>query len=122
MRASLLSLLPLLALLLAPPGSRAQEAPPAAAAAPAAKQEAVPADAAKAEERAFTPPPGWRPKQRGKFTVYCRKQTEKGTRLPKEVCYDEEGIRAMLAAERDDREKVDQMRRICSSQAACGSN
>ena len=108
MRASLLVPLSLSVLLLAPPCSLAEEAPPAAA--------------AKEEAKAFTPPPGWRPKQRGKFTVYCRKQTEKGTRLPKEVCYDEDGIRAMLAAERDDREKVDQMRRICSSQGACGSN
>jgi len=95
------------------------EDPPAQ---PAAKAEAATEAAVKAEPAAFEPPPGWRPKKRGKFIVYCRKQTEKGTRLPKEVCYDEEGIRAMLAAERDDRQNVDQMRRICSSQAACGSN
>ena len=67
------------------------------------------------------PPDGWREKKRGKYTVYCRKDTQMGTRFQKETCYDEEGIRAMLAAQQDDREKVDQMRRICGSQAACGS-
>ena len=75
-----------------------------------------------AEEKAFVPPDGWREKKRGKYTVYCRKETQMGTRFQKETCYDEEGIRAMLAAQKDDREKVDQMRRICSSQESCGSH
>lgn len=76
------------------------------------------AQAAKAE---FVPPPGWRAKKRGKFTVYCQKSAEVGTRFATETCYDETGIREMLAKQRDDREKVDQMRRICGSQEACGS-
>ena len=75
--------------------------------------------AAKAEP--FVPPDGWREKKRGTPTVYCRKDSEAGTRFQKETCYDEAGIRAMLAAQQDDREKVDQMRRICGSQDACGS-
>jgi hypothetical protein len=115
MRASVLSLLPLSALLLAPPAGLGDETPPSGT-------EAVPVEAAKAEPKAFVPPDGWKPKKRGQFTVYCRKQSQQGTRVPKEVCYDEEGIRAMLAAQREDREKVDQMRRVCGSQAACGSN
>jgi DnaJ-class molecular chaperone len=89
---------------------------------PATTDAAAPAPKAKADDEPFTPPPGWRTKQRGKFTIYCRKQSEKGTRLPTEVCYDEEGIRAMLLAQREDQERVDQMRRVCGSQAACGSN
>jgi len=88
----------------------------------AATDAAAPAPKAKAGDEPFTPPPGWREKKRGQYTVYCRKQSVQGTRLPKEVCYDQEGIRAMLAAQLDDREKVDQLRRICSSQGACGSN
>jgi hypothetical protein len=71
-------------------------------------------------EEPFTPPPGWRAKKRGKFTVYCRRQVPMGSRLPTEVCHDENGIRAMLAAQADDRERADQLRRICGSQAACG--
>jgi invasion protein IalB len=80
-----------------------------------------PEKAAAAEEKPFVPPDGWREKKRGKYTVYCRKESEVGTRFQKETCYDQEGIRAMLAAQQDDREKVDQMRRICGSQDACGS-
>lgn len=98
------------------------EVKPAAAEEAAAKDAAAAAPKAKADDKPFTPPPGWREKKRGQYTVYCRKQSVQGTRVPKEVCYDEEGINAMLAAQAEDREKVDQMRRICSSQAACGSN
>jgi len=67
-------------------------------------------------------PLGFKPKQRGKFTVYCRKETVMGTRFPVETCYDEKSIREYLAAQRENQEKVDQMRRICGSQAACGAN
>lgn len=90
--------------------SRAEDPPPTDAKVPEAKA------------KVFVPPDGWRPKKRGKFTVYCRKETPRGTRIPTEVCYDEDGIRAMLAAQTEDRERVDQMRRVCSSQAVCGSN
>ena len=98
------------------------EVKPAAAAEAAAKDAAAAAPKAKVDDEPFTPPPGWREKKRGQYTVYCRKQSVQGTRVPKEVCYDEDGINAMLAAQREDREKVDQMRRVCGSQAACGSN
>ena len=95
---------------------RAEDPPPADATKPEARAEA------KAEPKAFVPPDGWRPRKRGKFTVYCRKEIPRGTRIPTEICHDEEGIRAMLAAQAEDRERVDQMRRVCSSQAACGTN
>jgi len=116
MRNLLLGLL-LLPLTAALPARAEDEVKPAEA-----TDAAAPATKAEAEDEPFTPPPGWRTRQRGKFTLYCRKQTEKGTRLAKEVCYDEEGIREMLLAQREDQERVDQMRRVCSSQAACGSN
>jgi hypothetical protein len=54
--------------------------------------------------------------------VYCRKETVMGTRFPVETCYHEKGIREYLAAQCENQEKVDQMRRICGSQAACGAN
>lgn len=107
-------LLPLLAVL---PAHAEDQVKPAAA-----TDAAAPASKAKADDEPFTPPPGWRTRQRGKFTVYCQKQAQMGSRVPTEVCYDETGIRAMLAAQAEDREKADQMRRICGSQAACGSN
>jgi UrcA family protein len=37
-------------------------------------------------------------------------------------CYDENGIRQMAQQLREEREKIDQMRRICGQQAACGAN
>ena len=65
------------------------------------------------EPKEFTPPDGWKPKKRGQYTVYCRKDFNvKGTRMPAETCYDEEGIRAMLATQQEDRANVDQMRKV----------
>ena len=101
---------------------RGQELPPKPQSEPEAVTEPVPVEA-KVAEKEFVPPDGWRPKKRGKFTVYCRKEyNAKGTRFPMETCYDEAGIRAMLAAQLEDREKIDQLRRICSGDASCGSN
>jgi hypothetical protein len=87
-----------------------------------AKTEPVPVEAAKAAPKEFVPPGGWRPKKRGEFTVYCRKDYNvKGTRFPAETCYDEAGIRAMIEAGREDQTMVDKMRRICSGDASCGT-
>ena len=119
MRTVLAILLSTLALLAAP--ARGQESPPAPEPPAVAKTEPVLVEAEKAEQEVFVPPDGWRPKKRGNFTVYCRKDQAMGTRFPKETCYDEAGIRAMLAAQLEDREKVDQMRRICAGDASCGS-
>jgi hypothetical protein len=74
------------------------------------------------EEMAFVIPDGFRAKKRGEFTLYCRKESVLGTRLPAEKCYDEDGIRALAQELRENREKLDQLRRVCSSQAACGAN
>ena len=100
------------------------ETPPAAVEAKAATatNSAVPAaPTAAAKEEEFVIPPGFKQKKRGKFIVYCRKETALGTRLQTEKCYDEEGIHEMLRAQAEDREKVDQMRRICGSLDACGA-
>ena len=102
-------------------------APIAGSGEPAAEN-AVPAEAAaasavaKADDDDFVLPPGFKPMKRGKFTLYCRKETVMGTRLPAMKCYDEDGIRQMAQSLREEREKIDQMRRICGQQAACGAN
>jgi hypothetical protein len=107
--------------------ARAEEPTPAEPA-PAEPETEVAAAAAAADttktdgEDALRLPLGFKPKKRGKFTVYCRKETVMGTRFPVETCYDENSIREYLAAQRENQEKVDQMRRICGSQAACGAN
>jgi hypothetical protein len=86
-------------------GPAGGDVPKADAAAPAAAAE-------KAAKPAFTPPPGFRAKKRGKFTVYCKREEPKGTRFPSEVCYDEAGLRQREAQLQEEQVKVDQIRRI----------
>jgi hypothetical protein len=134
MRIPMPAALLLLALAVAPPG-RSDEPPAATEATDPATQALVPAtqadesvtdateptaSTAAAAERELVLPPGFKPKKRGKFVVYCKRDAVLGTRMPAEHCYDEEGIRAMLRAQAEDREKVDQMRRICGSMDKCG--
>lgn len=91
-----------------------------AADAPAAATVAA-ADVPKAAEpEEIYLPPGFKPKKRGKFTVYCRKEQAMGTRFPVEKCYDERGIREYILDQRENQKQVDQMRRICGSMEACG--
>ena len=71
---------------------------PASTAAPArgqtdASRRCRSAAAAKADDDNFALPPGFKPKKRGKFTLYCRKEQAMGTRFPAQKCYDEKGIR-----------------------------
>ena len=105
------------------PGEEPQAAaePPAAAADPAPPAVLAAADAPKAAEpEKIHLPPGFKPKKRGKFTVYCRKEEAMGTRFPVEKCYDEQGIREYVLDQRENQKQVDQMRRICGSMEACG--
>jgi len=110
MRNPIIATATLSAFLLAAPQTGADE--PKADSALAEKPQAV-ARVDDTQEREFKPPDGWRPRKRGEFTVYCRKDyTPRGTRFPTEVCYDEKGIREMLQAQREDQASVDQARRI----------
>ena len=115
MRAMILAAAISAALVLAATPSRSDETP----AATESRSEATLA-AAETHEEELVLPPGFKPKKRGKFIVYCKRDAVLGTRMPAERCYDEEGIRAMLRAQAEDREKVDQMRRICGSMEQCG--
>jgi hypothetical protein len=76
----------------------------------------------KKKEEPIKLPTGFRPKKRGKFVVYCRKVTVLGSRFPAETCYDEAGIRAYLQEQEENAAKVDQYRRVCAIQGACGSH
>ena len=105
------------------------ESAAAATAAPAEDEptDAKPADAAASavandEDDNFVLPPGFKPMKRGKYTLYCRKESVMGTRLPAQKCYDEDGIRQLVQSLREEREKIDQMRRICGQHGACGAN
>jgi hypothetical protein len=134
MHATFLTALILPGLLLAAPIAGSEELPAeTAAAAKAAPAEDKPADtkpvdaaasaAAKADaDDDFVIPPGFKERKRGKYTVYCRKDPVMGTRFQSERCYDEKGIRDYLLAQRENQENIDRMRRVCSTQGACGSN
>jgi hypothetical protein len=135
MRATLLTALFLPGLLLVAPIAGSEEPAVETAAAvtdapaPAVDKpaEAKPVDAAasavaKAEHDNFVLPPGFKVKKRGKYTLYCRKDPVIGTRFESEKCYDETGVRDYLQAQRENQEKVDQMRRVCATQGSCGSN
>ena len=90
-----------------PAGDEAKDAP---------KAETAKADA---KEREFEPPPGYKRVKRGKHVLYCRKDTEIGTRFPVTKCYSEEQLAQIeMAQERGNRE-FEQRRRICSTQTAC---
>jgi hypothetical protein len=130
LNARFLTALILPGLLLAAPIAGSEESPAEATAAVTAGAEAMPADArpddaavpatANADDDNFVLPPGFKPMKRGKFTLYCRKESVMGTRLPAQKCYDEDGIRQLVQSLREEREKIDQMRRICGSMNACG--
>ncbi len=77
------------------------------------------ADEAKAPEP-FKVPLGYRQKTRGKRVVYCKKETEPGTRFSSERCYDETQLRAMETARQLEQTTIEQSRKICSNLESCG--
>ncbi len=83
------------------------------------KAETDTADEAKAVQP-FKVPLGFRQKTKGKRVVYCKKETEPGTRFSNERCYDETQLRAMEAARQQEQAAIEQSRKICSNQEACG--
>lgn len=83
------------------------------------KAETDTADEAKAPTP-FKVPLGFRQKTKGKRIVYCKKETEPGTRFSSERCYDETQLRAMEASRQQEQAAIEQSRKICSNQDACG--
>jgi hypothetical protein len=77
--------------------------------------------AAKAEEekREFEPPPGFKTKKRGKFTVYCIQDATIGTRFKTERCYDEAQMREYLLALEIQKRDIDRIRSTCVTAAVC---
>lgn len=72
--------------------------------------------AAKAE---FEAPTGFVKKQRGKVVLYCKKDTEVGTRFKRETCYDEAQMKDYLLAREHNNRDFDQRRAICATPAVC---
>ena len=84
-------------------------------------KEASAAEPVKKEEP-FKPPPGCRQRKRGEFIVYCRKEPTSWARaFRRRNATTRKASSAMLVAQQDDRDKMDQMRRICAGDSTCGS-
>lgn len=116
--AAIVGLAPLLAY-----GDESSERTPDAATASGNPEDARSSDVkdGKAREaKAFKAPPGYKPKRRGKHVVYCKKSTEKGTRIAAERCYDETQLRELQAQMEQDKVNFDQSRSVCSNLSACG--
>lgn len=96
----------------------ADETPPATAT--ASKADAAKAAVAGAETEQVTLPPGFKPKKRGKYTLYCKMDTPIGTRFKQETCFDAKQMRDYLIALQENKADVDRIRATCSSICACG--
>ena len=88
------------------------------AAKPAASRTEAKPDAATAAE--FKPPPGFRAKKRGDAVVYCRKETELGSRFAGEKCYDQAGLAELKRAELEHTEMLEKIR-ACGT-GSCSAN
>ena len=85
--------------------------------------EAEPAAAAEAEtkqEKELKLPPGFKKVQRGRFTLYCKKETPLGSRFKTDKCFDEAGMRDYILALEATKGDVDRMRSTCSNACTCG--
>jgi len=97
---------------------------------PAADQASAKADAAKTAnaanaanpaEREFKPPPGFYTKKRGALKVYCKKDSEIGSRFVTEKCLTEEQMHDYLLALEIQKQDVDRIRSTCGTAGACGA-
>ena len=80
------------------------------------------AESAKPEARReshFKPPPGYRTRKRGDKVVYCKKVSIPESRLMTEKCYDEVQLREIELSMEQQRNELDQRRRICPSPTTC---
>ena len=75
----------------------------------------------KVAAKEFVPPPGFVKKKRGKFVLYCKRDTTIGTRIKTESCYDEQQIRDYLLAVEESQEAARRMINTCANICVCGS-
>lgn len=75
---------------------------------------------AAAEAEPIKLPPGFMPKKRGKYVLYCRSEAPLGSRIRQESCFDEAQMRDYLIALQETKGNVDKIRSTCSSICACG--
>ncbi len=71
------------------------------------------------EEKEFEPPPGFKTKKRGKFTVYCIQDATIGTRFKTDRCLDEDQVREYLLAREIQKRDIDRIRSTCATSTVC---
>ena len=94
---------------------------PAAEQAAATAEPATTASAAKPEEKEFKPPPGFYTKKRGALKVYCKRDSELGSRFVTEKCMTEEQMHDYLLALESQKTDIDRIRSTCATAGACGA-
>lgn len=72
-------------------------------------------------EEEYKPPPGYRTRKRGDKVIYCKKEQVRESRLMTEKCYDQQQLRELLFSIEQQRNEIDQRRRICPSPTTCGA-
>ncbi len=70
-------------------------------------------------ESDYRPPPGYKTRKRGDKVVYCKKVSIPDSRLMTEKCYDEIQLRDIELQMEQQRDDLEQRRRICPSPTAC---
>ena len=96
----------------------APSAPVPAASAVAAPAAAAPVAARVAEE--FRPPSGYKKKTRDGTQVYCRKETQVGTRFLTEYCFTQNDLERIDKIKRSIQQDHSTRTKMCTSRAVCG--
>ena len=71
-------------------------------------------------ESEYKPPPGYRTRKRGDKVVYCKKISIPDSRLMTEKCYDEMQLRDIELQMEQQRDDLEQRRRLCTTPTSCG--
>lgn len=93
--------------------SRATVAEPASSTLPQEGASASADAAAAAAKAGFRAPAGYKRKQQGETTVYCKRETRVGTRFPTEYCFTEEQLRRIENSAASMRNDFSRQQRTC---------
>jgi hypothetical protein len=67
-------------------------------------------------------PAGYRRKIVKGEVKYCTRTTIIGSRFPKDICVDEQGLQALNEQREDDQQALRRQQSVCSTAAACSAN
>jgi len=104
----------------APVAEPAAAPPSPAAAANAVAAPAAAAAAAAPVEEEYKPPSGYKKKIRDGTQVYCRKETQVGTRFLTEYCFTQNDLERIDKIKRSIQQDHSTRTKMCTSRAVCG--